>query len=202
MFRPGFVASVFASSGLLLACGGRSELDDYANGVPTIVPASNAGGGGGNNAGDGDTGDGDSNANGDGDSNANGDGDSTTRGADVGDACEENGDCMGGANASCLDTLPVMVFGFSIDITFPGGACTIRNCKTDADCPKESGCLSGFAEPACTRTCNDASECRMAEGYTCNTIMGSMDTRKFCQPPLDLGGFAGGIPGGGGIPGL
>lgn len=188
MSRLGFVASVLASTcGLLLACGGRSELDDYSDGVPSIVPMSNAVGDGdtGNNGdgdrGDGDQGDGDQ---GDGDQ---GDGDATSTGADVGEACGKSSDCMGGSNANCITSLQIDLGFIQLPITFPGGSCTITGCKTDADCPKGAGCLMGFAAPACTKLCNDATECRADEGYTCNSLMfGSSDTRKFCQPPVNL----------------
>lgn len=185
----GLIGSLLASA-CLVACGGRSELDDYADGVPAIVPQSNAGGG--NNTGDGDRGDGDGDGDsGDGDT-GDGDGMAPT-GAEIGEACEMPSDCMGGANAFCVKELSVEIFGgFSIPITFPGGACTVRNCTSDKDCPTGSGCLMGFSEPACTRLCTDNTQCRADEGYTCATIQGSSDTRKFCQPPIDFGGFGGG----------
>ncbi|MFT3927412.1 MAG: hypothetical protein QM778_33065 [Myxococcales bacterium] len=176
----------------LLACGGRSDLDDYSQGLAAVVPQGDQIGGG--SAGDGD---------GDGGTGNNGNGNGT--GAEVGEPCDDKSDCMGGANADCLKTVTINV-GISFDIMFPGGSCTILNCKSDADCPKGTGCLMGFSAPACTKTCEQASDCRSDEGYTCGAVTGSQDQRKFCQPPIDFGGLPGGgggtLGGGGGFPGF
>jgi|GEM_PF-5650208 len=180
---------VFASS--LFACGGRSDLDDYSDGLAAVVPQGDHLGGTGSGDGDGDDA-----------GNPPGDGTGDTTGADVGEPCEQKTDCMGGANAECLKKVTLML-GISFDITFPGGTCTITGCKSDADCPAGTGCLMSFQQPACTKLCTQATDCRSAEGYTCGAVTGSSDSRKFCQPPIDLGGVLGGgggvLGGGGGV---
>jgi hypothetical protein len=111
-------------------------------------------------------------------------------GADVGAACEENSDCAG-EGAVCLDELEILPPFFSIE--FPGGACAIPGCESDEDCPEGSACLEGFSEPACTALCDDDSDCREDEGYTCGVVPMSGDEREFCQPPFELPGFLSGI---------
>ena len=145
------------------------------------MPGASLGGDG--DTGDGDQGDGDR---GDGDQ-GDGDGDAMSTGAEVGEACGKDGDCEGGAKAYCIMSLEIDLTFIKLPVEFPGGSCAITGCKSDADCPQGTGCLTGFAMPACTKLCNDASQCRADEGYTCGSLMfGSTDTRKFCQPPVDL----------------
>ncbi len=51
---------------------------------------------------------------------------------------------------------------------FPNGYCD-KPCTTDGDCPLDSLC--GTALPrACRRVCMSTSDCRAAEGYTCQLL--------------------------------
>jgi hypothetical protein len=182
-------------------CGGRSDLDDYADGIPTVVryPSGEARKGTGND----DTGGDDSQHDDDKDGGGDGDASSTDGGAGghvgdggaaqskgaVGDACDKNDDCKG-KNATCVTKTTVLTF---VEIDFPNGFCTITNCQSDDDCPSGTGCLKGLSQPACTPLCEKDDQCRKDEGYTCSTIAAgvSSDTRKFCQPPNPLSGGTG-----------
>jgi hypothetical protein len=197
------------SDGLLVAllgivlfggCGGRSDLDTYSEGVPPEVPeppGSSSTGLPGDGDGDGGS-HGDGDGDGDGDAGSHGDGDAGTSGdtgggkAKVGSACKKDTDCEG-KGASCLLQLPVNI-GITLTIDFPGGFCSIPGCSKDTDCPSGSGCVMGFAKPACTPLCAKNQDCRTAEGYTCAALPAflSSDTRKICQPPVSIPGFGGG----------
>ena len=74
----------------------------------------------------------------------------------VGDACTSEADCAGG---SCLG--------------LPGGYCSMRGCEaTTNPCPSGSECFGiGNNDSACFKTCAAESECRVAEGYTCDGDM-------------------------------
>lgn len=186
MSRLGLVGSLLLSTtSLVFACGGRSELDDYANGLPSVVPVGDLSG---NGDGDGDDDDDDDDGDGDGDrdDDGDGDGDDMSTGAEVGAACDEKSDCMGGAKAECIKNVMVDLTIIQLPIEFPGGSCTITGCQGEGDCPEGTGCLTGFAAPACTVLCSEDLQCRSAEGYTCGALPFGSDTRKFCQPPVDL----------------
>jgi hypothetical protein len=173
MFRQ--PALLLASScTLVLACGGRSMLDDYADGIPAIVPQ--AGPGFGSPQGDGDV---------DGGTAGNADGGGQAQGSPVGGACDKDPDCAD-KGAICLKEITILSL---FPITFPGGSCTIPGCESDDDCPEGSGCLEGFQEPACTALCEGAQDCRPE--YSCDAIPTSDDPRTYCQPPIDVPNFPG-----------
>lgn len=70
---------------------------------------------------------------------------------DVGDACSSNQDC---ANLSCL--------------SLPGGYCTKWNCLLTG-CPTGTECVKvGDEQTFCVKQCQDSSQCREADGYSCD----------------------------------
>lgn len=179
--------------GLLTGCGGRSSLDAYEDGIPSVVPLTGSGRGpgvvdGGTTADAGD-GDGDSDGGGDGD----GDGDAT--GGAIGEACHPQNAPCAGEQSQCLEQLSL---GGFITVPFEGGYCTQPGCSSNADCPEGSGCFRGVGTPACLQRCTDDSQCRTDEDYGCDSIPFVGDGTTYCLPPFDFGGF----PGLGGLGGL
>jgi hypothetical protein len=87
----------------------------------------------------------------------------------VGAACTGDGDCLGGL---CVTD-------------FPGGYCVQLDCGNPATpCPQGSTCFNvGTDLTACFKDCQDPSECRTSEGYTC-------DQDNTCYPLPDDGGTA------------
>jgi hypothetical protein len=72
--------------------------------------------------------------------------------APVGAPCSADSECAGG---TCLP--------------LPGGYCTQANCSTDP-CPEGSECFQlSDGGSACFKTCTSPSECRVPEGYTCDS---------------------------------
>ncbi|MFH1437260.1 MAG: hypothetical protein ABIJ56_16245 [Pseudomonadota bacterium] len=83
--------------------------------------------------------------------------------------------CVPSSARECLTTLS----GY---ITFPGGYCSAR-CTTPADCGTGANCAEiTTGTRYCLKVCSSASQCRMAEGYTCTQIPMSSDTRTYCLP--------------------
>ena len=68
-----------------------------------------------------------------------------------------------------------------------GGYCE-KTCATDGDCPSDSLCSP--LVKACRRVCTSDTECRQADGYSCQPIAGG---RHVCEtmPSMD-----GGLPSG------
>jgi len=96
----------------------------------------------------------------------------------TGDACTSASSCacVPSSARECLTTLS----GY---ITFPGGYCSAR-CSSPADCGTGANCATvTTGTNYCLKVCSSASQCRMAEGYTCKTIPMSSDTRTYCLPP-------------------
>ena len=73
----------------------------------------------------------------------------TPGGGAVGAACGGNGDCAGGARATCLG--------------LPGGYCALGDCDT-AGCPDGASCW-GFGDSGsfCIQDCTSPSQCRTGE---------------------------------------
>jgi hypothetical protein len=106
----------------------------------------------------------------------------------IGDACSGTPDCGGvtgaGLTAECLTSLG----GF---ITMPGGYCT-STCTAPANpgdpdaCTAVGGvCMNAMMASYCVKPCEDASDCREGEGYTCAANpMGGEDT--YCLPPMGM----------------
>ncbi len=70
----------------------------------------------------------------------------------IGERCNDNSDC---------GTSPFQCLGSG----YPGGYCT-EDCKTNGDCPKDSGCVATL----CKRKCTVDSNCRaLTEEYFCAT---------------------------------
>ncbi len=173
---------------LSFACGGRSALNDYEDGVASIVPRTShefpgqAGGGKGDGDADGDEPDA---GEADGDKPDAGDGDGPGRGQalkPIGAACNADNECGTGSEYTCLEELPLLTF-FAVE--FPGGLCT-SGCQDDDDCPEDSACLKLLNSAGCMPRCDSASDCRRNEGYACNAIPFNADTRTYCLPPFSL----------------
>lgn len=95
----------------------------------------------------------------------------------TGGECDAVSDCAGGTCFIGFERLGAEEFDGSL---FPGGYCSVTGCTADAQCGDEAGCL---ARPdtlggVCLRTCSTPIDCR--DGYTCDTVPGSTDTRTFC----------------------
>jgi len=73
----------------------------------------------------------------------------------VGDPCTEDAQC--GEDGWCLTN-------------FPGGLCLRSGCSDSNPCPTGSGCFS-FTDgsTACIKTCDRDSDCRVDEGYICDS---------------------------------
>jgi hypothetical protein len=95
----------------------------------------------------------------------------------TGDACTSASSCacVPSSARECLTTLS----GY---ITFNGGYCSAR-CSSPADCGTGANCAEVTTGTSyCLKVCSSASQCRMAEGYSCTTIPMSSDTRTYCLP--------------------
>lgn len=178
------------------ACGGRSGLDDFANGSNNIIVGSGNGDDDGKDGGAGGAGDGGAGvANDDGGTAADG-GDEPGNGGEreVGEKCEQDKQC-GDEGATCV--AEVEIFG-GFGIEFPGGYCSVQECQDDGDCPDGSGCFDSLGQPICLQLCEGDDECRTDEGYQCGSIGqggpggggGGQDSPSYCLPPF------GGMPGG------
>jgi hypothetical protein len=61
-----------------------------------------------------------------------------------------------------------------------------------ADCGTGANCAEiTTGTRYCLKVCSSASQCRMAEGYTCTTIPMSSDTRTYCLPNMTTDGTGG-----------
>lgn len=215
----------------LVACGAGSSLDEYADGVPDVVPSpikvsGDAGDDdddddkkdGGSDAGRTDAGtsrDGGSDA-GRTDAGGGQQGGGQQGGADIGSACTKTEECTAGGN--CLTNVNLQI----VQLDFPKGYCSKMGCMTDNDCPSGSGCLA--ITQTCLKTCTSANQCRTADGYQCSAPplgglggAGGGSSTQYCLPtgligggggtmgttPLGgLGGLLGGLGGTGALGGL
>lgn len=169
--------------GSLTGCGGRSALDEYEDGIPSVVPLTGSGRGPATSDA-GPTGD----AGGDGDGGDPGDGDAPGEGGSIGDACHPTEAPCAGAQSQCLERLSL---GGLVMIPFEGGYCTQPGCASNDACPEGSGCFRGIGTPACLKLCKDNSDCRTDDGYTCASIPVIGGGVSYCLPPFDFGGFPG-----------
>ena len=66
---------------------------------------------------------------------------------------------------------------------YPGGYCE-KSCALDGDCPGDSLCSPGLHK--CRRVCTSDTDCRVADGYRCQPVIGG---RNVCEatPPMDGG---------------
>lgn len=175
--------------GSLTACGGRSSLDEYEDGIPSVVPLTGSGRGSEPDASTGTDAGGDGDDDGGTPGDGDGDGERPGGGGRIGDACHPTNAPCAGEQSQCLERLSL---GGFITIPFEGGYCTQPGCSRNADCPEGSGCFRGIGSPACVKLCEDNSDCRTDDGYTCSAIpvIGSANT-TYCLPPLDFTGFPG-----------
>jgi hypothetical protein len=97
-------------------------------------------------------------------------------GAELHAPCGDLGDC--GPGLTCVATQER-----------PGGECT-KGCTAgnDATCPAGGRCVSDPVFPRCAKACDDASDCRGAEGYACVDLGGAVG--KVCQHALVGGACA------------
>jgi hypothetical protein len=104
----------------------------------------------------------------------------------TGDPCSSatQCNCVPSSARECLTTLS----GY---VSFPGGYCSAR-CTSPADCGTGANCAEiTTGTRYCLKVCSSASQCRMAEGYTCATIPMSSDTRTYCLPNMTTDGTGG-----------
>ena len=90
-------------------------------------------------------------------------------GAEIGDPCEEDDDCVSG-----LDCL-----GYPDNANFTGGYCGSTECSSDSDCGDDGICAEIFGEATCLRECADDLGCR--GGYSC----ADFDGDNACAPQCD-----------------
>lgn len=166
---------LLVSLALTAACGTRTTLDGWQDGVPSYVlegptPATP-----------------DTERDSGTAPTADASTEAGTGGAAVGDPCSVDGDCAG-EPGSCLQSV---TFGGFAQVDFPGGYCTLTGCQDDADCPDGSACFTATGMPGCNKLCESDADCRKDEGYTCAAVPlpFASDNRTFCQPPFDLGGL-------------
>jgi len=95
----------------------------------------------------------------------------------TGDPCSSASQCacVPSSARECLTSIS----GY---LEFRGGYCSAR-CTSPADCGTGANCAEiTTGTRYCLKVCSSASQCRMAEGYTCTTIPMSPDTRTYCLP--------------------
>lgn len=72
---------------------------------------------------------------------------------EIGAACTAASQCAGGA---CMG--------------LPGGYCTMMGCSTSSPCPSGSECFGlNPSGSACFKSCTAPAQCRVSDGYTCDT---------------------------------
>ena len=101
----------------------------------------------------------------------------------TGDPCSSPSqcNCVPSSSRECLTTIS----GY---ISFPGGYCSAR-CTTPTECGSGAHCAELYTGVNyCLKVCTSASQCRMAEGYTCTRIPMSSDTRTYCLPSMESDG--------------
>jgi hypothetical protein len=107
----------------------------------------------------------------------------TTHG-DVGDPCTSRDDCteLPGEARFCAEEIPMGTGG---TLTFPGGYCSM-GCYGDDGCGEGAWCLLNpmGGEGMCVKLCDEESDCRVSEGYTCMSLPGPTSTPEFCFPPM------------------
>jgi hypothetical protein len=88
----------------------------------------------------------------------------------VGGACQVSGDC---ASGTCVTT--TLLYAMGVDTTYidvPNGMCSRPSCTSDNDCGDGGVCQDGtaFGNSAvtlCLRRCENITNCRWKEGYSC-----------------------------------
>jgi hypothetical protein len=210
----------------LVACGAGSSLDEYAEGVPDVVPspikvsdddagddeddAGTQNDGGSRN--DGGARDGGTDAGRNDGGGQQGGQEGGQGGAAIGSACTKTEECTAGGN--CLTNVNLQI----VQLDFPKGYCSKMGCMSDGDCPSGSGCLG--LTSTCLKTCTNNTQCRSADGYQCSAPpLGGLQgggNAQYCLPtgliggggtmgstPLGgLGGLLGGLGGTGALGGL
>jgi hypothetical protein len=98
----------------------------------------------------------------------------------VGDPCSStvHCSCVPSSARECL----LVITGY---VSFPGGYCSAR-CTSNADCGEGSHCFENTPGTRyCFKHCTSATQCRMAEGYTCTMIPVLPDSSTYCFPMWD-----------------
>ncbi|MEM9070106.1 MAG: hypothetical protein AAGE52_16485 [Myxococcota bacterium] len=114
-------------------------------------------------------------------------GDSATGGgAGIGEACAVDSDCTNPPDARCFTEVTNPLTGETL-ASYPNGFCS-KGCETTADCgtgddvtcvtQSSSGGGGGSSSMLCTTSCTSDAECRQAEGYRCQMLLGF----GFCTP--------------------
>lgn len=121
------------------------------------------------------------------------DGSIPTRMGAVGAACASDADCTEPAGGVCQ----TVVGGGRFSYEFPGGYCSAMctagsgssECGVGADCFSVG--FGGFGFAFCAKVCLSDSDCRTAEGYTCQAPPIGGGTTRYCLPPRPGGGDGG-----------
>jgi hypothetical protein len=123
-----------------------------------------------------------------------------TRMGAVGAACASDADCTEPAGGVCQSVVGSGRFSYE----FPGGYCSAMctagsgssECGAGADCFAVG--FGGFGFAFCAKVCRSDSDCRTAEGYTCQAPPIGGGSTRYCLPPRPGGGDGGfSIPDGG-----
>lgn len=98
---------------------------------------------------------------------------------ETGDPCTTNSDCKGVPGGECFQKIdPQPAFGFP-GMTWPGGYCSKGCTDEDQNCGEVGQCQqsgSGGGQSSwkmhyCAKSCQQDSECRVAEGYKCQILL-------------------------------
>lgn len=91
--------------------------------------------------------------------------------------------CLSASHCACVpSSARECLANLSGYITFNGGYCSAR-CTSSSECGENAACAEiTVGSRYCLKLCSSASQCRMTEGYTCQTIPMSSDTRTYCLP--------------------
>lgn len=105
--------------------------------------------------------------------------DGTKSKGETGDPCTTNSDCKGVPGGECFQKIdPQPAFGFP-GMTWPGGYCSKGCTDEDQNCGEVGQCQqsgSGGGQSSwkmhyCAKSCQQDSECRVAEGYKCQIVL-------------------------------
>jgi hypothetical protein len=102
----------------------------------------------------------------------------------LGDPCTSSGDCreLPGESRFCATEIPMGPGG---TVTFPGGYCSM-GCNSLDGCGEGGHCLMSptGGEGMCMKLCDDDTDCRVSEGYSCTSIPSPSPPPDMCFPPM------------------
>ncbi|MFK7990512.1 MAG: hypothetical protein AB8I08_31110 [Sandaracinaceae bacterium] len=107
-------------------------------------------------------------------------------GGGIGDPCSSDAQCTDPPDATCFTEIMNPFTGATI-ASYPNGFCS-KGCEASEDCgsSERATCVSqgssggggGSSSMTCTLSCESDADCRQAEGYRCQTLLGF----GFCTP--------------------